>query len=75
MRKVTTASGAVAVQIVEKKHGLHRILEHLGSAHTEAELAVLLHVGHEKLHRNQPVLDFDEALGGRPKAGVAVVEG
>ena len=52
LRKVKTASGAMAVQIVEKKHGVRTILEHLGSAHDEAELAALMQVGQEKLHVN-----------------------
>lgn len=44
LRKVKTASGAVAVQIVEKGHGQRRIVGHLGSAHNEAELAALVEV-------------------------------
>ena len=32
IRKVRTASGATAVQIVAKEHGVRRIVEHLGSA-------------------------------------------
>lgn len=75
LRKVKTKSGATAVQIVEKRHGQRRILEHLGSAHTEAELAALMEVGREKLAVNQPALDFDDRAGGRPAAGAAVVEG
>ena len=59
LRKVRTASGATAVQIVEKKHGQRRIVEHLGSAHTAAELAALMHAGRVKLAANQPELDFD----------------
>ena len=49
LRKVKTASGATAVQIVEKKHGQRKIVEHLGSAHTEAQLAALMHAGRAKL--------------------------
>lgn len=75
LRKVTTASGATAVQIAEKKHGKRTILEHLGSAHDEAELAALMQVGHRKLHANQPALDFDDGSGGRPAAAGAVVQG
>ncbi len=37
-----TASGATAVQIAEYAGGRQRIVEHVGSAHTEAELGVLL---------------------------------
>ena len=34
LRDVKTASGATAVQIVEKNHGVRLIVEHLGSAQT-----------------------------------------
>ena len=49
LRKVKTASGATAVQIVEKRHGIRTILEHLGSAHDEAELAALMQAGREEI--------------------------
>lgn len=75
LRRVKTASGAVAVQIVEKKHGTRRILEHLGSAHSEAEVAALMLVGREKLAAGQPVLDFNDHCDGRPSAAGAVVAG
>lgn len=42
LRKVTTASGATAVQIAERKNRRDVVLEHLGSARTEAELAALM---------------------------------
>ena len=42
VRKVRTASGAVAVQVARKDHGRVVILAHLGSAHTDAELGILL---------------------------------
>src|SRR5690625_5132830 len=59
LRKVKTASGATAVQIADKTGGSYRILEHLGSAHTEAELAALMTLGHEKLHPDQGVLPLE----------------
>lgn len=40
--RVRTASGATAVQIAHYTGGRQRIVKHLGSAHTEAELGVLL---------------------------------
>lgn len=49
LRKVTTGSGATAVQIVRKHRGKVTVLEHLGSAHTEVELTALLTAGEEKL--------------------------
>lgn len=42
IRRVRTASGATAVQIAEYAFGRQRIVEHVGSAHTEAELGMLL---------------------------------
>jgi hypothetical protein len=42
VRKVKTASGATAVQIVEKRSGVRRIVEHVGSAHDELGLALLM---------------------------------
>lgn len=42
IRRVRTASGATAVQIAEYVHGHRRILAHVGSARTEAELGILL---------------------------------
>lgn len=54
VRKVKTASGATAVQIVEKRNGRRQILEHVGSAHTKAELAVLVSRAQQRLHGDQP---------------------
>jgi hypothetical protein len=42
IRRVRTASGATAVQIAEYVAGRQRIVKHVGSAHTEAELGVLV---------------------------------
>ena len=42
VRRVRTASGATAVQIAESVDGRRRIVAHVGSAHTEAELGLLL---------------------------------
>ena len=42
IRRVRTASGATAVQIAEDSGGRQRIVKHLGSAHSQAELGVLL---------------------------------
>lgn len=75
LRKVPTASGATVVQIVEKKHGRHTVVEHLGSAHTDTELAVVMQIEQEKLYVNQPILDLDEsASGGRLARDRARVE-
>jgi hypothetical protein len=50
IRRVRTASGATAVQIAEYAGpGRQRIVKHLGSAHTEAELGMLLEQARELL--------------------------
>ena len=75
LRKVKTRSGATAVQIVEKRHGQRVIVEHLGSAHTDAELAALMRAGHDKLHAGQPALELGIDPHGVPVGAVAVVAG
>jgi hypothetical protein len=42
VRKVRTSSGAVAVQVARKDRGRVVVLAHVGSAHTDAELGILL---------------------------------
>jgi len=42
VRRVRTASGATAVQVAEYVDGRRRIVAHVGSAHSEAELGLLL---------------------------------
>ena len=74
VRKVKTASGATAVQIVEKRHGVRRIVAHVGSAHDDAELAVLMASARDRIHAGQQALDLPTAAesGG---SGRAVVTG
>ncbi len=59
VRTVKTASGASAVQIVWSTRRGSRSIEHLGSAHDEAELAALKAAAAERLAANQAVLDLD----------------
>jgi hypothetical protein len=82
IRKVKTASGATAVQIVEKRAGVRRIVEHVGSARDEVELAVLVQVARARLHAGQQVLDLGldavtgpSAPAGASPAGQVVVTG
>ena len=49
VRRVRTASGATAVQIAESVAGRRRIVRHLGSAHDEGELGLLLEEAHRLL--------------------------
>jgi hypothetical protein len=60
VRRVRTASGAVAVQIVVKDHGEVVDVEHVGSAHTDADLALLLAAARERLQPGQEALDLGE---------------
>jgi len=59
IRKVRTASGATAVQIAAKQGRRDKVLEHLGSAHTDSELAALLETARTKLLAGQQELDLD----------------
>lgn len=60
VRKVRTASGATAVQIAERRGGRDVVLEHLGSAHSDAEITALLTAARDKLNPGQgelPLVD------------------
>lgn len=59
VRTVKTASGATAVQIVEKHSGRRSIVEHLGSAHDDAELAVLVSAARQRLVGQDEMLPLE----------------
>ncbi|OBY29330.1 IS1634 family transposase [Mycolicibacter kumamotonensis] len=59
VRKVRTASGAVAVQVVRKHRGQRTILAHVGSAHTDAQLGILLERARQIAAADQGVLDIE----------------
>ncbi|GAA3680391.1 IS1634 family transposase [Yimella lutea] len=67
LRKVRTASGATAVQIAVRRDRRDVVIEHLGSAHTEAELAALMEAGRAKIHAGQGELDL--GFGSKHGAG------
>jgi hypothetical protein len=69
VRKVKTASGATAVQIVEKRHGVRQIVAHVGSAHDEAELAVLMASARGRIHAGQQALDLPAAAESGVRVG------
>jgi hypothetical protein len=65
VRTVKTASGATAVQIVHSTRRGSRDIEHLGSAHDEAELEALKAAARQRLAQDQLELDLGlEAAGG-----------
>ena len=71
MRKVRTASGAVAVQVARKDAGRVVILAHLGSAHTDAELGILLDQAKAIVIGGQVALDFEVAARAQSMTDVA----
>jgi len=58
LRKVKTASGAMAVQIAVKEGRRDKVIEHLGSAHTQAELAALMEIGRRRIAPDQLALEL-----------------
>ena len=58
VRAVRTASGARAVQIVYSSRKGARSIEHIGSAHDDAELAALKEVARQRLNAGQLSLDL-----------------
>ena len=68
VRTVKTASGATAVQIVWSSRRGSRDLEHIGSAHDDAELELLKAAARQRLAAGQGELDLglDAAAAGGP---------
>lgn len=67
MRRVKTASGATAVQVVHKRGRTVLGIDHIGSAHDEDQLAMLLQVARSRLNAGQQVLPLETGPGrGRP---------
>jgi hypothetical protein len=62
IRKVKTASGAIAVQIAYTEHGRIIRSEHIGSAHTEAELETLIALARHRLRGSQLSLFKDNSF-------------
>ena len=71
VRKVRTASGAVAVQVARKDGGRVVILAHLGSAHTDAELGILLEQARQVVVGGQAALDFEVSVRAQSMTDVA----
>lgn len=71
MRKVRTASGAVAVQVVRKHRGQRTILAHVGSAHTDAQLGILLERARQIAAEDQGVLDIEVPARTQSVDGIA----
>jgi hypothetical protein len=65
VRTVRTASGATAVQIVHSSRRGSRDIEHIGSAHDEAELEALKAAAAQRLARGQGEFDLGVDAAGR----------
>ena len=63
MRTVKTASGATAVQIVHSSRRGSRDIEHIGSAHDDAELELLKAAARQRLAAGQGELDLGLGTG------------
>ena len=59
VRKAPGRSGSTKVQLAERHDGRDVVLEHVGTARDEAELAVLMAVARRRMHEGQEVLDLD----------------
>lgn len=75
MRKVKTSSGATAVQIARKHRGVRTIVEHIGSAHDDAQLAVLVRIAKERIAAGQLAFDLDALTPTAPAGVVPIVTG
>ena len=58
IRRVPTGSGARAVQIVHKQGRQVVGIDHIGSAHDEIQLAVLMEAARQRLHPGQDTFDL-----------------
>jgi hypothetical protein len=63
VRTVKTESGVTVVQIVHSNRRGSRELEHIGSAHSPAEVEVLRAAARQRLHAHQDAFDVGD---GRP---------
>ena len=70
VRTVRTASNATAVQIVYSNRRGSREIEHIGSAHTPAEVEILKTVARQRMHANQDALDLDDGQPGDEEAPI-----
>lgn len=76
VRKVPTGSGATAVQIVTKQGREVVGVEHLGSAHTDTDLAVLIEIARERIReraRQAGQVELDLGLDAAPAASRTVL--
>ena len=59
VRKSPGRLGTTKVQLAARRYGRDVVLEHVGTARDEAELAALMSVARRRMHDGQEVLDLD----------------
>ena len=69
IRTVKTASGAMAVQVVFSERKGAKRMKHIGSAHSESELALLRAEAQRIVDGDQLAMDFGEATHTPPATG------
>jgi hypothetical protein len=74
VRRVKTASGATAVQIVHKRGRTVLGIDHVGSAHDADQLALLLETAKRRLQAGQQALEIDLSPPQRSGPGTPVVD-
>jgi hypothetical protein len=74
VRKSAGRSGATKVQIAERRGGRNHIVDHVGTARSEAELAVLMAEARRRLRPGQQSLDLQVA-GTPPESRSGVITG
>ena len=65
----------MAVQIAHTRRGVQTILEHIGSAHDDAQLAVLVQIAKSKIHAGQQEFDLDALTPTAPTGVAPIVTG
>lgn len=68
IRTVPTASGATAVQVIWRYVNRKPVLDHIGSAHTDEELALLMTKAQRLIDGNQLHLNFDDGIQHVPQS-------
>jgi hypothetical protein len=74
VRRVKTASGATAVQVVHKRGRQVVGIDHIGSAHDQDRLTLLVVTAKQRLHADQHALEFDVVAPQPADLGAPVVE-
>ena len=75
VRKSPGRAGATKVQIAERRDGRDVVLEHVGTAHDDAELSALMTVARGKLYPGQGQLDLAVESADGPAPGNGVITG